>query len=82
MASRGTIIEGKDVTQQDASGDSTPAEVTSSQPLEHQTRASRPAPEGAPWFGYIGLGIALVSMLLGVAAVVFAVFWFIGWTRK
>jgi hypothetical protein len=70
------------VTQQDASGDSTPAEITGSQPPEHQTPPSQRAPEGAPWFGYIGLGIALVSMLLGIAAIVFAVFWFIGWTRR
>lgn len=72
------------MTQQDGSGGSRPADVADGSPLEYQTPspANQSAPEGTPWFGYIGVGIALVSMLLGIAAVVFAVFWFIGWTRS
>jgi hypothetical protein len=37
--------------------------------------------DSAPWFGYIGMGIALVAMLLGLAGVVAAVLLFIGWTQ-
>ena len=35
----------------------------------------------APWFGYIGLGITLVAMAVGLAAVVIAVLYFLhgGW---
>lgn len=72
------------MTQQDGSGDSSQPDATGSPPLEYQSpqTTDAPAPQGAPWFGYIGLGIALVSLLIGIAGVVFAVFWFIGWTRS
>ena len=72
------------MTQQDVPGDSSSADPPAeSAPLEYQAPApDRPAPQATPWFGYIGLGIALVSMLLGIAAVIFAIFWFVGWTRS
>jgi hypothetical protein len=35
--------------------------------------------ESPSWFGYIGVGIALASMLLGIAGIVLAVRYFIGW---
>ena len=34
-----------------------------------------------PWFGYIGLGIAMVSMVIGLAGIVAAVFFFFRWTQ-
>lgn len=34
-----------------------------------------------PWFGYIGLGIIIVSMVVGLVGVVVAVFFFIRWTQ-
>jgi hypothetical protein len=35
-----------------------------------------------PWFGYIGIGIALVAMVLGLVGVVAGVVLFISWTQK
>ena len=43
--------------------------------VEETDRASN------PWFGYIGLGIILVSMVVGLIGVVLAVFFFIRWTQ-
>ena len=53
-----------------------PAEV-----IEAAAALSRPR-EPAPWFGYIGLAIAVVSMLIGLAGLVVGVIYFIGWTRS
>ena len=52
--------------------------------LDYQSPAPPTEPSAdtsAPWFGYIGLGIAIVAMLLGLASVVVAVLVFIGWTQ-
>lgn len=35
--------------------------------------------EAPSWFGYIGVGIAIAAMLLGIAAMVFAVRYLAGW---
>jgi hypothetical protein len=35
--------------------------------------------ESPSWFGYIGVGIAVVAMLLGVAAMVGSVMYFVKW---
>lgn len=56
-------------------------EVVDARQLEYRTPdAEDPdiaAP--APLFGYIGVGIAMVAMLLGVAGMIIGVVWFIGW---
>jgi formate-dependent nitrite reductase membrane component NrfD len=36
--------------------------------------------ERAPWFGYIGVGIALAAMLLGIAGMAMAVMYLWRWT--
>jgi hypothetical protein len=46
-----------------------------------ETSSQRPLDNSSPWFGYIGIGIALVSMLLGLVGVVAAVIYFISWTQ-
>jgi hypothetical protein len=73
------------VTQQDSPSDAAPDQVPAEpQPLEYRSplpQASAP-PDPPTWFGYIGLGIAIFSLLIGVAGMVFAVIWFIGWTRS
>lgn len=46
---------------------------TSTKQTSHKPQATEPA----PWFGFIGLGIALVAMLLGIAGVVWAVWYFL-----
>jgi hypothetical protein len=43
--------------------------------------SQRPVDNSSPWFGYIGVGIALVAMLIGLAGVVAAVIYFISWTQ-
>lgn len=68
----------------DAPGDPHSSEQdTDPQPSGQRSPAHPVARADAPsWFGYIGLGIALASLLIGVAGMVLAVFWFIGWTRS
>ena len=50
------------------------------QPLDYRApEASDPqAAEPAPWFGYIGLGIAVAAMLLGFLGMIMAVIWLVG----
>jgi hypothetical protein len=38
--------------------------------------------EAPPWFGYIGVMIAIVSMLLGIAAMVWFGFWVAQWLKS
>ena len=64
--------------------DATIVEAADAEPLDYRTAA--PASEDqrdntSPWFGYIGIGIALVAMLLGMAGVIAVVVYFIGWTQ-
>lgn len=66
--------------------DATIVEAADADTLEYR---SPPAPaesdarhdNSAPWFGYIGFGIALIAMLIGLVGVVAAVFYFISWTQ-
>jgi hypothetical protein len=37
--------------------------------------------EAPSWFGYIGVGIAMVAMLLGIAGMVFAVMYLVKWAQ-
>jgi hypothetical protein len=46
---------------------------TSTDQASHKPQAAEPA----PWFGFIGLGIALVAMLLGIGGMVWAVWYFL-----
>ena len=73
------------MTQQDAPSETAPPEVIA-ESVPPQPQAPPPqtsAPSGpAPWFGYIGFGIAIVSMFIGIAGMVYAIIWFIGWTRS
>lgn len=73
------------MTQQDASSDPPSDDVPAeSQPLEYRSPPQQAsAPSDSPtWFGYIGLGIAMFSLLLGVLGMIFAILWFIRWTRS
>jgi hypothetical protein len=40
------------------------------------------AAEPAPWFGYIGILIAIGSMIVGLVLVVLGVMWVIGWLGR
>lgn len=73
------------MTQHDAPNDPPSVEAPAeAQPLEYRSPGPHSSvPSDSPtWFGYIGLGIALFSLLIGVAGIVFAIVWFIGWTRS
>jgi hypothetical protein len=68
--------------------DATIVEAADADTIEYQSAAPFAPADGegdrdntSPWFGYIGLGIALVAMLIGLAGVVAAIFLFIGWTQ-
>ncbi|HSZ54832.1 MAG TPA: hypothetical protein VK797_04180 [Tepidisphaeraceae bacterium] len=66
--------------------DATIVEASDAETLEFQSPAAPaesadPRDTSSPWFGYIGIGIALVAMLIGLAGVVVAIFVFIGWTQ-
>lgn len=74
------------MTQQDAPSDPPSSEVPAETqpPLEYRSPAPQSsAPSDSPtWFGYIGLAIAMFSLLIGVLGMIFAIVWFIGWTRS
>lgn len=40
-----------------------------------------PRDEPAPWFGYIGMGIAITAMLVGFAGMVLFILYFLGWSQ-
>jgi len=56
-------------------------QMVEGQKLEYRTPdpKSSPAAGPAPLFGYIGVGIAIAAMLVGLAGMIFGVIWFIGW---
>ena len=66
--------------------DATVVEAADAETIDYQSPAA-PAESDAkrdntsPWFGYIGIGIALVAMVIGLIGVVAAVIYFIGWTQ-
>lgn len=78
------------MTQHDASDAPAPAQSAGdpqgpadSPPIDYQTPPQTNTSADAPsWFGYIGLGIAIFSLLIGAAGMVLAAIWFIGWTRS
>lgn len=72
------------MTRQDEPDEVISASDAKAQPLENHRPAPAPGAlsDGPSWFGFIGLGIALVSLLIGIAGVVVAVIWFIGWTHS
>ena len=55
--------------------------VSENEPTPEPTQETK-APERnepAPWFGYIGLMLAIVSMFVGLLLVVVGAIWFIRW---
>ena len=67
--------------------DATIVEAADAETIEYRSPASPPESDAkrdsnSPWFGFIGLGIALVAMLIGLIGVVAGVIYFIGWTQR
>jgi len=55
--------------------------MSDDEPTEDATQEAK-APERnepAPWFGYIGLMLAIVSMIVGLLLMIVGVVWFIRW---
>jgi len=64
--------------------DDNPLQEPDAAPIDYRTPASQPAPpreESAPWFGYIGMGIAIAAMLIGFAGMVLFILYFLGWSQ-
>ena len=52
-------------------------------PIDYRTPAAGPAgrEDATPWFGYIGIGIAIAAMLVGFIGMVLFILYFIGWSQ-